>query len=231
VLELAAGPGDTGLLAAELISPGGTLICSDVAEPMLDAARERAKSLGIDNAEFKTIDVEWVDEPAASLDAVLCRWGYMFAADHGAAFRESRRVLRPGGRVALAAWDEPAHNPWWTELGAEMLEQGLVSPPEPGTPGPFALSRPGYLQGLLDDAGFTDVEISPLELEWTYESFDAYWEMTQDLSRALAAALELTDERGARALTDGMRERLAHYTGDDGTVRLPARPLLATAEA
>jgi SAM-dependent methyltransferase len=231
VLELAAGPGDTGLLAAELIAPGGTLICSDVAEPMLDAARERAKSLGIHNAEFKTIDVEWVDEPAASLDAVLCRWGYMFAADHGAAFRESRRVLRPGGRVALAVWDEPRHNPWWTELGAEMLEQGLVSPPEPGAPGPFALARPGYLQELLDGAGFTDVEISPLELEWTYESFEDYWEMTQDLSRALAAALDLTDERGARALEEGMRARFASYTGDDGTVRLPARPVLATAEA
>jgi SAM-dependent methyltransferase len=231
VLELAAGPGDTGLLAAELIAPGGTLICSDVAEPMLDVARARASELGVQNVEFKTIDVEWIDEPAASLDAVLCRWGYMFAVDHGAAFRETRRVLRPGGRVALAVWDEHAHNPWWTELGTELLEQGLVSPPEPGTPGPFALAQPGYLRALLDDAGFTGVETSPLELEWTYESFEAYWEMTRDLSRALAAALELTDDRGARALEDGMRERFARYTDEDGTVRLPARPLLATAEA
>jgi SAM-dependent methyltransferase len=231
VLELAAGPGDTGLLAAELIAPGGTLISSDVAEPMLDVARERARCLGIENVEFKTIDVEWIDEPAASLDAVLCRWGYMFAADHGAAFRETRRVLRPGGRVALAAWDEPARNPWFTELGAEMLEQGLVDPPEPGAPGPFALARPGYLKDLLDDAGFADAEVNGLDLEWVYESFENYWAMTQGLSRALAAALELTDERGARALEEAMRERLARYTDGDGAIRLPARPLLATAEA
>jgi SAM-dependent methyltransferase len=231
VLELAAGPGDTGLLAAELIAPGGTLICSDVAEPMLEAARARAKSLGIENAEFKIIDVEWVDEPAASLDAVICRWGYMFAADHGAAFRESRRVLKPGGRVALAAWDEAERNPWAAELGAEMVEQGLIAPPEPGTPGPFALARPGYLQELLDSAGFTDVEVSGRDLEWVHQDFDAYWAMTRDLSRALAGALELTDARGAQALRDAMRERLARYTDDDGSVRLPARPLLASAEA
>src|SRR5438034_9265916 len=58
VLELAAGPGDTGFLAAELVAPGGTLISSDFAEPMLDVARARGGELGIDNAEFRTINAE-----------------------------------------------------------------------------------------------------------------------------------------------------------------------------
>jgi len=231
VLELACGPGDTGLLAAELVQPGGEVVLSDVAEPMLEAAQARARELGVTNASFKLIDVEWIDEPAASFDAILCRWGFMFATDHAAAFREARRVLRPGARIALAAWDRLELNPWSAEMGAELLEQGLTAPPEPGTPGPFALAQPGRLPELLEDAGFADVEVHPLELEWVHTSFDSYWETTQDLSRALADALALTDARGAQVLRTGLQVRLGRYADRDGTIRLPARALLAAAEA
>src|SRR4051812_45048458 len=77
VLELAAGPGDTGLLAAEVVQPGGKLISTDGAEAMVEAAKRRAEELGITNAEFKAMEAEWIDLPTASVDAVLCRWGYM----------------------------------------------------------------------------------------------------------------------------------------------------------
>jgi 16S rRNA C967 or C1407 C5-methylase (RsmB/RsmF family) len=61
VLELAAGPGDTGFLAAELVKPGGMLICSDGSEKMLAIARDRARQQGIDNVEFKQLQLEWID--------------------------------------------------------------------------------------------------------------------------------------------------------------------------
>ena len=128
VLELAAGPGDTGFLAAERIAPGGTLLCSDAAEPMLEAARARSDGLGVTNVEFRVLDAEWIDLPAASQDAVLCRWGYMLLADPGAALRETRRVLRPGGRLALAAWDAPERNPGPWAAAAVADEQGLTCP-------------------------------------------------------------------------------------------------------
>ena len=108
VLELAAGPGDTGFMAAELIVPGGTLICSDGAEAMLDVARERAAAQGISNVEFRQLELEWIDLPTADVDAVLCRWGIMLVVDSETAAREIRRVLKPGGRAALAVWDGPA---------------------------------------------------------------------------------------------------------------------------
>ena len=87
VLELAAGPGDTGFMAARLIEPGGTLICSDAVAGMLDVARERAEEQGIDNVEFKQLQLEWIDLPTASVDVVLCRWGVMLTrrSRHGAA--------------------------------------------------------------------------------------------------------------------------------------------------
>ena len=71
---------------------------------MLEAARRRAAELGIDNAEFKPMEAEWIDMGTATVDAVLCRWGYMLLADPETALRETRRVLRPGGRVAFAVW-------------------------------------------------------------------------------------------------------------------------------
>src|SRR5436309_680884 len=77
VLELAAGPGDTGFLAAELITPGGTLICSDGAEEMLEVARARAQHQDITNVEFRRLQLEWIDLKTASVDALLCRWGLM----------------------------------------------------------------------------------------------------------------------------------------------------------
>ncbi|MBV9309921.1 MAG: class I SAM-dependent methyltransferase, partial [Solirubrobacterales bacterium] len=159
VLELAAGPGDTGFLAAELIRPGGTLISSDGAEEMVVLARERAERLGIHNAQFRRLELEWIDLETASVDAILCRWGLMLIVDPGAALREMRRVLRPGGRVALAVWDAPERNPWATIPGRALLELGHADPPETGGPGMFALSPEGLLQAMLEDAGFVEVLI------------------------------------------------------------------------
>ncbi len=183
VLELAAGPGDTGFLAAELVLPGGTVISSDASEAMLAVARDRARAKGIDNVEFRQLELEWIDLPAASVDAVLCRWGVMLSVDPGAALRECRRVLRPGGRIALAVWDEAARNPWATLPTRALVELGLTSPPDPNAPGMFALADPGQLYELLGDAGFVEVIVASIELQRTPASVDAYLEETLDLSR------------------------------------------------
>ena len=113
-------------MAAELIRPGGTLISSDGAEAMLEVARGRAAAAGIDNVEFQQLELEWIDLPTASVDAVVVRWGIMLIVDPDAAAREIRRVLRAGGRAALAVWDLPERNPWATIPSAAMIELGMA---------------------------------------------------------------------------------------------------------
>ncbi len=159
VLELAAGPGDTGFMAAELVAPGGTLICSDGAEAMLEVARQRAAAQGISNVEFRQLELEWIDLPTADVDAVLCRWGIMLVVDSEAAAHEIRRVLKPGGRAALAVWDQPARNPWTTIAGDALIELGFAEPPDPDEPGMFKLAGDGVLRELLESAGLVDVKV------------------------------------------------------------------------
>jgi SAM-dependent methyltransferase len=231
VLELAAGPGDTGFLAAELIQPGGTLICSDASDAMLDVARDRAAALQIDNVEFMNLQLEWIDLETASVDAVLCRWGVMLALDQAAAMREIRRVLRPGGNFSMAVWDVPDVNPWHTVGGRALVELELVPPPDRSAPGPFALSAPGLLEERLHDAGFTDVRVEAVPLNQSYPSLAEYVSELRDISRSFRIATEsLSDSRQAD-LVVRIEELAAPYVAPDGSLTLPAQTLAAAAAA
>lgn len=232
VLELAAGPGDTGFLAAELIKPRGRLICSDASEAMLGVARERARAFGVeDMVEFKRIELEWIDLDTASVDAVLCRWGLMFTVDPEAALREARRVLRPGGRVALAVWDQPEFNPWATITSDALIELGYSDPPDEDAPGMFALAAPGQLREVMEAAGFVDVVVETTEPHRAARSVEDYLAETRDVSSMFAEVYDpLSDEQ-----RDAVRRKLVKlakpYSAPDGSITLPGRSLVAAADA
>jgi SAM-dependent methyltransferase len=231
VLELAAGLGETGMLAAELVAPMGGVVISDQAEAMLEGARARAAALGLSNVEFQVLNAEWIDLPVASVDAVLCRWGYMLMADPATALRETRRVLRPGGGAALAVWDAVDHNPWALLPAAELLDRGLSSPPQPGSPGPFALGSGEVLAELLEHSGFSEVRVEGLELVRSHASFEELWDSTLDLSRVFHDAVLDRPIGEIDDIKSSLAERFTPYTMSDGTLQIPGRTLLASGSA
>ncbi len=233
VLELAAGLGETGLLAAELVAPAGGVILSDQAEGMLDGARARAAELELTNVEFQTWNAEWIDLPVASVDAVLCRWGYMLMADPLAALTETRRVLRPGGRLALAVWDAATANPWASVPASVLIERGLVPAPSPdgAAPGPFALGDPARLRALLEQAGFVEIVVDAVAVSHSYPGFDAFWETMLDLSRDLHDVVLAQPTAEIERLRAAVATRLAPHTAPDGALTIPGRSLVAAASA
>lgn len=231
VLELAAGLGDTGLLAAELVQPGGSVIITDAADAMVHAAGEHAKEVGASNVEVRAMQAEWIDLPAASVDGVLCRFGYMLVADPEAALRETRRVLKSGGRVALAVWDLPERNPWASVFRAAAESVGISSPPAPNQSGQFALSAPGALEEVLETAGFEDVEVEGIDLEFGAESLDAWWDFVMQTSPTAIEQVRGLAPAEHYKLRDAVDAGYAGYVRDDGSLLLPARALVAAATA
>ena len=170
------------------------------------------RPLGVRNVSTRVLDVESIDEPGDAYDVVLCREGLMFATDPGRAAREIRRVLRPGGRVAIAVWGPRERNPWLgVVFDAVAAQLGRPVPP-PGVPGPFSLSDAGGLATLLEDAGLRDVAVGELDVPLRAASFEEWWERTSALAGPLSRILAGLPEPAAHELRERVREAVAGYT-------------------
>jgi SAM-dependent methyltransferase len=232
LLELAAGAGDTGLLAAELVEPGGTLISSDFSPEMLQVAQRRAEELGVRNVRFKQIDADTsIDLEAGTIDGVLCRWGYMLMADPENALRETRRVLRPGGRVALAAWAGPEHNPWSAIPVRELTARGLLEPPDPDGPGQYRWAPDGLIAERLDAAGFTEHEVEPLDFPMDFRSPADWWRQVLARSRSVATAVAEAGDEVVDEIGEALDREAEAFRRPDGALRVPARTWVAWAAA
>jgi SAM-dependent methyltransferase len=155
----------------------------------------------------------------------------MLVVDSGAAAREMRRVLRPGGRVALAVWDEPEHNPWAAVPIRALIERGHAEAPTPDAPGMFSLAAPGRLSELLESAGFVDVVVAAVELDRSYTDIEAFVAETRDLSMAFTDVFQRASAEQRAEIIETIATLAAPYTGADGSLEFPGKSLVAAANA
>jgi ubiquinone/menaquinone biosynthesis C-methylase UbiE len=229
VLELACGPGGLGLAAAQRVGPDGSVVVSDVAAEMTAIAGRRAAEGGLRNVAARVIDLDAIGEADASYDAVLCREGLMFALEPADALREIARVLRPGGRVAIAVWGPRERNAWLgVVFDAASAVLGAPVPP-PGVPGPFSLSDADRLAALLDGAGLAGVAIEDVAVPLRAASFEAWWARTTALAGPLARRLAALPDEAAAAIRERARVAALAYATPDG-LELPGLALLASAQ-
>jgi SAM-dependent methyltransferase len=216
VLELAAGTGETGFAAADAVGDSGQVISTDFSPEMVKVARERGEQLGLQNVEFRVMDAERMDLPDDSVDAVVCRWGYMLMADPAAALAQTRRVLRDDGRLAFAVWAAPDRNPWAMLVGMSLVERGHLPPPKPGAPGIFAMADPDRIRELVTGAGFDAPDIEEIGFSWDFGDFDRYWGFVTTTAGPIAAAIQAMDDGERNSLRGAIREKTAEYDRDGG---------------
>jgi ubiquinone/menaquinone biosynthesis C-methylase UbiE len=221
ILEIAAGPGDTGFFAAQRLGQG-RLVSTDISEAMVDVARKRGAELGIQNVDYRMLDAQAMDVADASFDGVICRWGFMLMPDPAAAFRECRRVLVPGGRLVFAVFTGPDENPFASIPARILVDAGhLARSTTAWQPGILALADRTRVQALLDDAGFASTHIEGVDMSWTFATAADYWAFLVDLT-ALGPLLRSLSDTDRDAVRSAIDRRLASFSSADG-ITLPSR--------
>jgi SAM-dependent methyltransferase len=216
VLELAAGLADTGLVAARLVGESGRVIITDFAPEMVAAARQRAEEMSVQNAEFRVLDAELMDLETDSADGVLCRWAYMLMIEPAAAFAETRRVLRPGGRLAFSVWAARERNPGLSLAGRVLVELGHIPPPDPEAPGAFAMADPGRIRRFVVRAGFAEPEIEEVPFRWRFANQDAYWRFLVETAASVSPVLRSLAPEAQEKVREQVHEAARPFHSGEG---------------
>jgi SAM-dependent methyltransferase len=221
VLDVGTGTGIVARRTAPLVLPDGTVTGIDLSPDMLAVASSMAneEGLSVDWQEGRAEDLPF---PEGSFDLVLCQFALMFFTDRGAALDEMRRVLVPGGRVAISVFQRIDLHPFYVALNHAITRQLGVS----AVGDIFALGDVGVLRASLDRAGFREVTATPFELSLRVPDPDSFLagELAIDAAsipamqglsdaarRELAAAIQDEMAEPLRAITDGDHVQLTFY--------------------
>ena len=193
ILDIAAGTGEPGLTIASMLN-GGKVVITDLADDMLQIAKEKAASRGITNIETRACDVSELPFADNSFDAISCRFGFMFFPDMQMAANEMYRVLKPGGKIATSVWNIPEKNFWVTAIMGTINRHMQLPPPPPGAPGMFRCAADGLMTEVLKQAGFKNIKQKEISGKLNCRTTDQYWQMMTEIGAPIVAALSKADE-------------------------------------
>jgi ubiquinone/menaquinone biosynthesis C-methylase UbiE len=199
ILDVAGGTGEPGLTIAGMLN-GGKVVITDLAEDMLDIARQNAIQKGIKNVEFRACDVCELPFADYTFDAISCRFGFMFFPDMLLAAKEMVRVLKPGGRIATSVWNIPEKNFWVTATMGTINKNMELPAPPPGAPGMFRCAKDGFIAGLFAEAGLKNIAQKEVSGKLNCKTADVYWNMMTEIAAPIVAALSKAD--------DAMKEKI-----------------------
>ncbi len=226
VLDLASGPGLLAFDAARQVRPGGEVLATDIAEGMLaEAARRMSPDAG--DLLFAAADAEHLCLPDACVQRVLAGLALFMFPHPEQALAEIRRVLAPGGRLALSVWGERDAVPLIAR--AQDCIARLLPPPKVARPSVFRFGDTAVLDALLAAAGFVDIRITACRFSCRFDDADAYWQAFLDLAGGAAEALSRLPEATQRRLRAEVAADLEHYRQDDGALAVPATAHVAVA--
>ncbi|MCW8810545.1 MAG: class I SAM-dependent methyltransferase [Ignavibacteriaceae bacterium] len=193
ILDVAGGTGEPGLTIASMLKDGKVSI-TDLAESMLEIARENAVKRGIKNIEIHACDVCELPFDDNTFDAISCRKGFMFFPDMLIAAKEMTRVLKPGGRIAASVWNVPEKNFWITAIIGTISRNIELPPLPPGAPGMFRCAEDGFMSDLFSKAGLKNISLYEITGKLNSKTTDVYWEMMTDIGAPIVAALNSADD-------------------------------------
>ncbi len=212
MLDVACGTGVLTLAVSEIVGPGGSVVGLDANPQMLAVARR------------KPVQTEWLEGmaevlplPNKSFDAVVSQFGFMFFEGKPQALREMMRVLRPGGRLAVAVCDAVENSPGYSAFTL-LLDRLFGQQVGDAFRAPFSLGDAGQLREICREAGIDDAEIVQRNEKVRFESVDAMVSTERACVWTLGGVL--TDEQFERLLKESEKALKPFATGG-GAPRWP----------
>lgn len=218
VLDVACGTGVLAREAERRVGPGGSVTGLDRNEGMLEVARRMAP--GID---WKVAPAETLPFANDTFDAVVSQFGLMFFDDRSAALSEMLRVLKPGGRLAVAVWGALDDTPGYAAM-TDLLQRLFGIEIADALRAPFALGDRVELAALFVEAGMPDADIATRDGTAHFPSIDA-WVHTDVKGWTLA---DLIDDTQYESLQKEARQTLTPFVQNDGSVAFRSPAHIAT---